>query len=206
MPLKAVAKSNERLSQTRTTMTVPKIKICGITNAIDALHAVGAGADALGFVFYKKSPRHVSPTVVKRIVADLPPFVLPVGVFVNEEAHVVRDVMDACGLALAQIHGDETADYCETLGRPVIRGIRLRDRNTFLAMAEYKGTRAGSGICPGCLFGRRLRRDRNRDGLERGCRSGAILLVLAGRRTHSGERRGSHQESAAVWSRRQQRR
>ena len=77
--------------------------------------------------------------MVKSIVANLPPFVLPVGVFVNEEAQVVRDIMDECGLALAQIHGDETADYCESLGRPVMRGIRLRDRNTLMAMAEYKG-------------------------------------------------------------------
>ena len=115
------------------------VKICGITNQIDALQAIDSGADALGFVFYKKSPRHVSPKVVKSIVANLPPFVLPIGVFVNEEAQVVRDIMDACGLALAQIHGDETADYCESLGRPVIRGIRLRNRNTFMAMAEYKG-------------------------------------------------------------------
>lgn len=116
-----------------------KIKICGITNPIDALHAVDAGADALGFVFYKKSPRHVSPNVVKSIVANLPPFVLPTGVFVNEGAQVVRNIMDECGLALAQIHGDETADYCESLGRPLIRGIRLRDRHTLMAMAEYKG-------------------------------------------------------------------
>ena len=116
-----------------------KIKICGITNPIDALQAVDAGADALGFVFSKKSPRQVSHTVVKSIVANLPPFVLSVGIFVNEDATVVRDIMDECGLALAQIHGDETADYCESLGRPVIRGIRLRDRSTLLAMAEYKG-------------------------------------------------------------------
>ncbi len=116
-----------------------KIKICGITNPIDALHVVDAGADALGFVFYKKSLRHVSSNVVKSIVANLPPFVLPIGVFVNEEAQVVRHIMDECGLALAQIHGDETADYCESLGRPVIRGIRLRDRHTLMAMAEYKG-------------------------------------------------------------------
>lgn len=120
-------------------MTPYKIKICGITNPIDGLHAIDAGADALGFVFYKKSPRQVSANVVKSIVANLPPFVLPVGVFVNENASVVRDTMDECGLALAQIHGDETADYCESLGRPVIRGIRLRDRHTFMAMAEYKG-------------------------------------------------------------------
>ena len=120
-------------------MSQCKIKICGITNQIDALHAVNAGADALGFIFYNKSPRYVNPNVVKSIVADLPPFVLPIGVFVNEEAKVVRDIVDECGLVLAQIHGDETADFCETLRRPVIRGIRLRDRNTFLAMAEYKG-------------------------------------------------------------------
>lgn len=116
-----------------------KIKICGITNQIDALHAIEAGADALGFIMYKQSRRYVSPNVVKAIVANLPPFALPVGVFVNEEAKVVRDIMDECGLALAQIHGDETAEYCETLGRPVLRGIRLRDQTTFLAMAEYKG-------------------------------------------------------------------
>ena len=120
-------------------MSQCKIKICGITNQIDALHAINAGVDALGFIFYKKSPRHVSLNVVKSIVAHLPPFVLTVGVFVNEEAKVVRDIVDECGLALAQIHGDETADFCESLGRPVMRGIRLRDRNTFLAMAEYKG-------------------------------------------------------------------
>lgn len=120
-------------------MNTCKIKICGITNPIDALHAVDAGADALGFVFYKKSPRHVSSNIVKTIIANLPPFVLPIGVFVNEEAQVVRNIMDECGLALAQIHGDETADYCESLGRPVIRGIRLRDRHTLMAMAEYKG-------------------------------------------------------------------
>ena len=74
-------------------MSQCKIKICGITNKIDALHAVNAGVDALGFIFYKKSPRHVSPNVVKSIVADLPPSVLPVGVFVNEKAKVVRDIV-----------------------------------------------------------------------------------------------------------------
>jgi len=123
-------------------MTFPKVKICGITNSQDSQVAVNAGADALGFVFYEKSPRYVKPKIVKSIVAELPPFVLTVGVFVNEELAVVRDIMVECGLALAQLHGDETPAYCEALGRPVLRGIRLRDRGTFLAMAEYKG-RAG---------------------------------------------------------------
>ena len=119
-----------------------KIKICGITNPEDAAAAVEAGVDALGFVLYRKSPRYIEPHLVKQIIAELPPFVLPVGVFVNEDAKVVRDLMDSCGLALAQLHGDETATYCETLGRPVLKAIRLKDRRSFLALAEFKG-RAG---------------------------------------------------------------
>lgn len=119
-----------------------KVKICGITNLEDARAAVEAGADALGFVFYRDSPRYVEPEIARRIVAQLPPFVLPVGVFVNEEAKKIRDLMDHCGLALAQLHGDETAIYCEALGRPVLRAIRLRGRRDFLALAEYQG-RAG---------------------------------------------------------------
>ncbi|GIW54942.1 MAG: N-(5'-phosphoribosyl)anthranilate isomerase [Nitrospiraceae bacterium] len=116
-----------------------KIKICGITNATDARAAVEAGADALGFVFHRKSPRWVDAKVVKAIVSELPPFVLPVGVFVDEDAKVVRDLMDECGLALAQLHGDESASYCERLGRPVLKAIRLRDRGSFLALAEFQG-------------------------------------------------------------------
>jgi phosphoribosylanthranilate isomerase len=119
-----------------------KVKICGITNALDAQVAVSAGADALGFIFYTKSPRFVQPMVAKHIISELPPFVLPIGVFVNEEPKRVRDIMEECGLALAQLHGDETPAYCESLERPILRGIRLRDRGSFLAMAEYKG-RAG---------------------------------------------------------------
>jgi phosphoribosylanthranilate isomerase len=120
-------------------MNRTQIKICGITNAEDAKAAVEAGADALGFVLFRDSPRYVDADVVRRIVAGLPPFVLPVGVFVNEEAKKVRDLMDHCGLALAQLHGDETAAYCETLARPVLKALRLTHPNDCLAMAEYKG-------------------------------------------------------------------
>lgn len=119
-----------------------KVKICGLTNLEDAAVAVEAGADAVGFVFHKKSPRCAEPQMVKAIVQTLPPFVLPVGVFVNEEVKVVRDLMDGCGLALAQLHGDEPATYCEALGRPIIKAIRLRDRGSFLALADFQG-RAG---------------------------------------------------------------
>jgi len=116
-----------------------KVKICGITNLDDALAAVEAGADALGFNFYRESPRFVKSDVVKRIVAKLPPFVLPVGVFVNEDVKIVRDWMDDCGLAIAQLHGDEAAAYCDLLGRPVMKAIRIKDRGSLLALAEYKG-------------------------------------------------------------------
>lgn len=116
-----------------------KVKICGVTNAEDARAAVEAGADALGFVFYRESPRWVRADVVKAIVAALPPFVLPVGVFVNEEAETVREVMEQCGLALAQLQGEETAAYCEALGRPVLRAVRLGGPGDLLALAEYKG-------------------------------------------------------------------
>ncbi|WP_447977366.1 phosphoribosylanthranilate isomerase [Candidatus Nitrospira bockiana] len=123
-------------------MATTAVKICGITNPEDARAAVAAGADALGFVFYKSSPRCVTADTARRIIATLPPFVLPVGVFVNEDIKVVRDLMDACGLALAQLHGDEPATYCEQLGRPVLKAFRLGSMASFLAMAEYKG-RAG---------------------------------------------------------------
>lgn len=119
-----------------------KIKICGITNEEDATAAVLAGADALGFVFYRKSPRYIEPAVAKQIIATLPPLVTPVGVFVNEDVTVVRRLMDDCGLAIAQLHGDETAAYCLELARPILKAIRVKDRGSFLALAEFQG-RAG---------------------------------------------------------------
>jgi phosphoribosylanthranilate isomerase len=93
-----------------------KVKICGITNVDDALAAVGAGADALGFNFYRKSPRYVTPEEARRIVERVPGRVLCVGVFVNEEADEVRRVVASAGLGAAQLHGDESADYCRALG------------------------------------------------------------------------------------------
>lgn len=123
-----------------------KVKICGITNEADARAAVEAGADAIGFVFHTSSPRCVEPEVARRIIAQMPPFVLSVGVFVNEEVKKVRDLMDGCGLALAQLHGEEAASYCEALGRPVLKALRLRDRAGFLALAEYRGRSGIRGV------------------------------------------------------------
>ncbi len=116
-----------------------KVKICGITNADDARAAVDAGADALGFVFYEKSPRYILPAVAASIVAELPPLVIPVGVFVNHDLDTVRSIMMTCGLALAQLHGDENPSYCRELSRPTVKALRLKDRSSLLALAEYQG-------------------------------------------------------------------
>ena len=116
-----------------------RVKVCGITNIEDAVAAAEAGADALGFIFYEKSPRYVPPAVAARIIADLPPLIMPVGVFVNEELATVRSIMDACGLAMAQLHGDENASYCHDLSRPAMKALRLKDRASLLAVAEYQG-------------------------------------------------------------------
>ena len=123
-------------------VSTTKVKICGITNAEDAAAAVEAGADALGFVFYRKSPRYIEPMLARQIIVSLPPLVIPVGVFVDEDQQVVRDLMDSCGLALAQLHGNESAIYCKELGRTVLKALPVKDRSTFLALAEFRG-RAG---------------------------------------------------------------
>src|SRR5436309_11528877 len=91
-----------------------KVKICGITNLEDALDAVDAGADALGFVFYDKSPRHVTFKAAAEVIRRLPPFVAKVGVFVDVTADTVRKAVAECGLDTLQFHGDETPEFCRT--------------------------------------------------------------------------------------------
>ena len=91
------------------------VKICGITNIEDALAAVTAGADALGFNFYKPSPRYVTPQHAREIIEELPDSLLTVGVFVNEDADAIRSVADEAGIKALQLHGDESPEYCHEL-------------------------------------------------------------------------------------------
>ena len=92
------------------------VKICGITNLDDALAAVAAGADALGFNFYKPSPRYISPQHAREIIEQLPESLLTIGVFVNEEsADAVRSIADEAGIRALQLHGDESTEYCRAL-------------------------------------------------------------------------------------------
>jgi len=115
-----------------------RIKICGITNLEDALLAAELGADALGFIFYSKSPRKVEPETAREIIAHLPPFVTAVGVFVDEDAGVVQDLAAKVGLDWVQLHGQESPDYCRSLGRRVIKGFRIRDENSLMELEPYR--------------------------------------------------------------------
>ena len=116
-----------------------RVKICGITNLEDALLAAELGADALGFIFYPKSPRHVAPEAARSIIAQLPPFVASVGVFVDEAAAVVQELAAKVRLDWVQLHGQESPDYCRNLGRKVIKAFRIQDEDSLRQLADYRG-------------------------------------------------------------------
>lgn len=117
-------------------MTV-RVKICGITSADDALHAAACGADALGFVFYERSPRHVTPAVVAAICAELPPFVSRVGLFVNEAPERIRAVVGECGLDVIQLHGEELPQDCLFPPYRVIKGGRPKTADELAGLAAF---------------------------------------------------------------------
>jgi phosphoribosylanthranilate isomerase len=116
------------------------IKVCGITNLADALVAVEAGADALGFNFYRRSPRYIAPLDARRIIERLPSTVLSVGVFVNEaEPAIVASMVDEAGVGAVQLHGDESAEYCRALqGRHVIKALRVGSDFSPERVLEYE--------------------------------------------------------------------
>lgn len=134
-----------------------KVKICGITNEEDALQAVDAGADALGFVFYNLSPRCITFEAAEKIIRKLPPFVAAVGVFVNNPATFVTSAAERSGINIVQLHGDETPGFCAGLRHKVIKAFRVRDITSLDAIRTYPvsgylldayvpGTYGGTGL------------------------------------------------------------
>lgn len=120
-----------------------RTKICGITRVEDALAAAYAGADAIGLVFYDKSPRQVTLTQATAIVRALPAFVTSTALFVNPEADFVRDVIDTVGVDLLQFHGDESAAFCEGFDRPYFKAIRMQAETDLNACVRtYAGAKA----------------------------------------------------------------
>jgi phosphoribosylanthranilate isomerase len=115
-----------------------KIKICGIKCLEDALLAANLGADAIGFILYKKSKRYITPMETKEIIKCLPPFITKVGVFVNEEVGFINQVVEETGLTSAQLHGDELPDLVDSINVPVIKAFRIGDNFDFSNLQLYK--------------------------------------------------------------------
>jgi len=119
-----------------------RVKICGITNAEDAIAAARYGADALGFVFYPRSPRYVTPDRAAQIIKEIPPFVAAVGVFVNPTLEELERALEVCFLDYVQLHGSETPEFCWEvrlrLGKRVIKAFSVRDESSLEAMRSYE--------------------------------------------------------------------
>ncbi|WP_456454792.1 phosphoribosylanthranilate isomerase, partial [Thermovibrio sp.] len=117
-----------------------KAKVCGITNLQDAQTAVKVGADALGFIIYPKSKRFIKAKEVRVITSQLPPFVSKVGVFVNQDPREVLEILSYAHLDLAQLHGDESPQDCEYIGKDrVIKVFRLKSKDEVIKIEPYLG-------------------------------------------------------------------
>jgi len=116
-----------------------RVKICGITSYEDAMVAIEAGADALGFVFYEKSPRYISPLDAQAIIKRLPPFVEKVGLFVNVDAQIINSYIQESGCTLAQLHFEASDEVYEQLFVPYIKVIRAQNKEDILKYSdEYR--------------------------------------------------------------------
>ena len=115
-----------------------RIKVCGITSVDDALWAADAGADALGLIFVARTPRYVTPAQAAAIVAALPPFVCPVGVFWDHPVAHVRAVATESGLGAVQLHGAEPPETVAALALPVLKTVKVQERGDLAALDRYK--------------------------------------------------------------------
>jgi phosphoribosylanthranilate isomerase len=119
-----------------------RVKICGITRIEDLDAACAAGADALGFVFYAKSPRNLEIEQAAALIKSLPPFIQSVGLFVDAEPTFIRHVLNHAPLDTLQFHGDESPDYCRQFARPYLKAIRVRqDKDLVKCAADYDDAR-----------------------------------------------------------------
>jgi indole-3-glycerol phosphate synthase/phosphoribosylanthranilate isomerase len=151
-PARALA---ELISSTTRASSAPFLKVCGITRLEDALHAAECGATAIGFVFWPRSPRYISPERARGIIAQLPPGVTAVGVFVNESPERIRGAVVTSGISTVQLHGDEPPTYADAVQTPLLRSVTLDDADdpvrawpadtTLLLDATDRERRGGTG-------------------------------------------------------------
>src|SRR3569832_986517 len=163
-----------------------RVKICGITRPDDALAAACAGADAIGLVFYAKSPRAVTVAEAQAVVRMLPPFVTTVGLFVDAAHTEIHEVLQAVPLAMLQFHGNESPSNCRLYGRPYVKAVRMRE-DADLAAVEPEAALDSRGrpharlrgLCRGAgapLGGGRERRGRGRARGERRRQNRGLFL------------------------------
>ncbi|RJG06415.1 phosphoribosylanthranilate isomerase [Noviherbaspirillum cavernae] len=134
-----------------------RIKICGLSRTQDVQVAVDAGADAIGLVFYSRSPRHVTPDTARKLIAAVPPYVTSVGLFVNASESEVADIVAAAPISLIQFHGDETLEQCCSIAarvnRPFTRALRVQPGMTEEDLLKYEHDyRAASSLFAGLLL------------------------------------------------------
>jgi len=131
-----------------------RIKICGITRLEDALDASHLGVDALGFVFYKRSPRYIDPQKAAAILRQLPPFVSAVGLFVNPTQAEIDTVLGSCPVGVIQLHGDETPEFCQAQPRRVMKAVAISTAEDLKRASRYNcpvllDARAPAGVYGG---------------------------------------------------------
>jgi len=117
-----------------------KVKICGITNIDDALYAAELGADALGFIFVKSSPRYIAPKAARKIIQELPPFIVPVGIFIDVPQEEIIGVIEQTGIRCVQLHGNETPKQLAGFPVPVYKSFRVDSSFNPDILRRYKGS------------------------------------------------------------------
>lgn len=120
-----------------------RVKICGITQLDDALAAIHYGADALGFVFYEKSPRFLNVQAAQAIFNNIPPFISKVALFVNADHNYVSETLDKLSIDVLQFHGDEDEAFCTSFNKPYLKAIRMRDTTNLNNIADTYSSASG---------------------------------------------------------------
>jgi phosphoribosylanthranilate isomerase len=116
-----------------------RVKICGITDLEDAFNAIEAGCDALGFVFYRKSPRYITPDKANQITRHVPPHIAKIGVFVNAKEKTIRDISKLCNLDMLQFHGEESPEFCERFkDYKIIKAFRIKSKINLKKILNYQ--------------------------------------------------------------------
>ena len=155
-----------------------KVKICGLTNQADYNLACQLGADYAGFVFYRKSLRFIEPELARKLVRQAKYQAIKVGVFVNEQASIIREIYDYVGLDIVQLQGDEEPDFCRQLGLPYWKAIRAKDTSDVEKLKKFPGDifllDSFSGVAYGGT-GKQLARSLLREALKTGKK-----IVVAG--------------------------